>query len=98
MLTGGLGVTLLLTPMQVRIPKQGGLAMLASVLLLAVLLGNDGTVSRAEGALLVAAAGGLMTWLYRTAPVFMARGEHDGPELRSDPARRCSGSWRWGWR
>jgi len=82
MLTGGLGVTLLLTPMQVRIPKQGGLAMIASVLLFAVLLGNDGRVSRAEGALLVAAAGGLMTWLYRTAPVFMARGKDEGPELR----------------
>jgi cation:H+ antiporter len=82
MLTGGLGVTLLLTPMQVRIPKQGGLAMIASVLLFAVLLGNDGTVSWAEGALLVVAAGGLMTWLYRTAPVFMVRGEHEGPELK----------------
>jgi cation:H+ antiporter len=80
MLTGGLGVTLLLTPMQVRIPKQGGLAMIASVLLFAVALGNDGTVSRAEGALLVAAAGGLMIWLYRIAPVFVARGEDKLPD------------------
>jgi len=75
MLTGALGVTLLLTPMQVRIPKQGGLAMIASVLLFAVVLGNDGTVSRAEGGLLVVAAGGLMIWLYRIAPVLVARGE-----------------------
>jgi cation:H+ antiporter len=82
MLTGGLGVALLLTPMEVRIPKQGGLAMIASALLFAVLLGNDGTVSRTEGALLVVAAGGLMTWLYRTAPVFMAHGEHEGPVLK----------------
>jgi cation:H+ antiporter len=79
MLTGGLGVALLLTPMEVRIPKQGGLAMVVSALLFAVLLGNDGTVSRTEGALLVVAAGGLMTWLYRTAPVFMAHGEDEGP-------------------
>src|SRR5215475_6188739 len=77
MLTGGLGVTLLLTPMQVRIPKQGGLAMIASVFLFAVLLGNDGTVSRAEGGLLVVAAGGLMIWLYRIAPVLVARGEDE---------------------
>lgn len=81
MLTGGLGVALLLAPMEVRIPKQGGLAMIASVLLFAVLLWNDGMVSRAEGSLLVVAAGGLMAWLYRTAPVFVARGEDERPEL-----------------
>jgi cation:H+ antiporter len=81
MLTGGLGVTLLLTPMEVRIPRQGALAMIASVLLFAVLLWNDGMVSRAEGGVLAAAAGGLMAWLYRTAPVFVERGENEGPAL-----------------
>ncbi len=88
MLTGGLGLALLLAPMEVRIPKQGGLAMIASVLLFAALLWNDGTVSRTEGALLVVTAGGLMTWLYRAAPVLIARGKDEGcgPEERSRTA------------
>jgi Ca2+/Na+ antiporter len=81
MITGGLGLTLLLAPMEVRIPKQGGLAMIASLLLFAVLLWNDGTVSRAEGALLVVAAVGLIAWLYITAPVFVSRREDERPEL-----------------
>jgi cation:H+ antiporter len=70
MLTAGLGLTLLFVPMEVRIPREGGLAMLASALLCAMVLWNDGTVSRLEGLVLVVLAIGVMTWLYRASPVF----------------------------
>lgn len=70
MLTAGLGIALLFVPMEVRIPREGGLAMLASSLLFAIVLWNDGAVSRFEGLLLVVLAIGLMTWLYRASPVF----------------------------
>lgn len=80
MLTGGLGLALILVPMEVRIPKQGGVAMIVSLLLFSICLWNDGTVSRLEGLVLIVAAVGLMVWLYRSSPVFTrARdGEDDG--------------------
>ena len=53
MLTAGLGVALLLVPMEVRIPKQGGAAMILTLLPFSVFLWNDGTVSRTEGLFLV---------------------------------------------
>jgi cation:H+ antiporter len=70
MLTAGLGLTLLVVPMEVRIPRHGGLAMIASALLCAVVLWNDGAVSLLEGLWLVALAIGLMAWLSRASPVF----------------------------
>jgi cation:H+ antiporter len=70
MLTGGLGAALLLVPMAVRLPREGGLAMLASIVAFAVALWNDGTVSRVEGAVLVLVAVCLLMWLYRRSPVF----------------------------
>ena len=70
LLTGALGLVLLVVPMSVGIPRQGPIAMIASLALLAATLWNDGTVSRAEGALLVLAAVGLMVWLYRCSPAF----------------------------
>lgn len=70
MLTGGLGVTLLLVPMPVRLPREGSLAMMASIVPFAVALWNDGTVSRVEGAVLVLVAASLLVWLYRRSPVF----------------------------
>src|SRR5262245_19510672 len=70
MLTGGLGATLLLVPMAVRLPREGSLAILASIVPFAIALWNDGTVSRVEGAVLVLVAVGLMVWLYRRSPVF----------------------------
>jgi Ca2+/Na+ antiporter len=78
MLTTGIELALLLVPMEVRIPRQGGLAMIASLLLFALVLWNDGTVSRLEGLLLVPLA--LMVWLYRASPVFKraAEGDDDG--------------------
>lgn len=71
MLTGGLGVALLIVPMEVRIPRQGGLAMIASLLIFGIFLWSDGTVSRLEGAVLAVLAVGLMAWLYRSSPVFL---------------------------
>src|SRR5216683_561999 len=72
LLTGALGLVLLVAPMDVRIPREGPVAMVLSLALFAIALWNDGTVSRREGLLLVAAALGLMSWLYRRSPVFQA--------------------------
>ncbi len=79
LLTGGLGLALLLVPMEVRIPRQGALAMLATLAVFAGVLW-DGTAGRAEGALLVLAAVGLLIWLYRRSPVFQrAVSDDDDP-------------------
>lgn len=82
MLTGGLGATLLLVPMSVRLPREGSLAMLASIVPFAVALWNDGTVSRLEGAMLVLVAVGLMVWLYRCSPIFRRAGDDDDSSPR----------------
>jgi cation:H+ antiporter len=78
LLTGALGVALLVAPMAVRIPREGPVAMVLSLLLFTLVLWNDGVVSRVEGALLVLAALGLMFWLYRRSPIF-----HTGPEEKA---------------
>jgi cation:H+ antiporter len=86
MLTGGLGIALLLVPMAVRLPREGSIAMFASILPFAVALWNDGTVNRAEGAVLVLVAVSLLVWLYRSSPVFRrsATGQgHDSSRFRS---------------
>jgi cation:H+ antiporter len=72
LLTAALGLALLIAPMAVRIPREGPVAMMLSLVLFAFVLWNDGAVSRVEGALLVVAALGLMFWLYSRAPVFHA--------------------------
>jgi len=84
LLTGGLGAALLLVPMDVRIPREGIVAMVATLLPFAVVVWNDGVVSRSEGALLVLLAVGVMVWLYRRSPVFLGASE-PGDEA---PARR----------
>lgn len=71
LLTGGLGLALLLVPMEVGIPRAGGLTMLLALVPFAVGLGLDGAVSRLDGALLVVAAVVLLAWLYRSAPAFL---------------------------
>jgi cation:H+ antiporter len=80
MLTAGLGLTVLLVPLEVRIPRAGAVAMMLTAVPFAVALWNDGTVSRVEGCGLLAAAVGLMTWLYRRSPIFrgtsVANGDH----------------------
>lgn len=85
MLMAGLGVALLLVPMEIRIPRAGGVAMAASLLPFGVALLNDGVVSRLEGALLLGVAIGLMAWLYRRSPVFLGA---DDPHERSNPGTR----------
>jgi cation:H+ antiporter len=72
LLTGALGLALLVAPMDVRIPCEGPIAMVTSLALFAIAFWNDGTVSRREGLLLVVAALGLMFWLYRRSLVFQA--------------------------
>jgi cation:H+ antiporter len=76
MLTAGLGMALLLVPMQVNIPRAGGVAMLLCLVPFSAMLWNDGTISRLEGALLIVVAIGLMVWLYTHSPAFL----HTVPE------------------
>ena len=71
MLTAGLGLALLIVPMEVNIPRAGGLAMLLCPVPFALTLWTGGAVSRPEGAILVAVALGLMAWLYRRSPAFL---------------------------
>jgi cation:H+ antiporter len=71
MLTAGLGVTLLLVPMAVNIPRAGGVAMLLCLVPFALTLWSGSTVSRLEGALLIVVALGLMTWLYKRSSAFL---------------------------
>jgi cation:H+ antiporter len=79
MLTAGLGLALLLVPMEVRIPRAGGVAMLACLAPFSVVLWTGGTVSRLEGVLLVLVAMGLMAWLYRHSPAFLGAAEAEQP-------------------
>lgn len=79
LLTGGLGLALLLVPMEVRLPRAGVVAMVGSLVPFALALWNDGTVSRAEGTVLIVIAIGLMVWLYRASPVFLRAPEQNKP-------------------
>ena len=83
MLTGGLGLALLIVPMEVRIPHDGALAMVVSLALFAGALWN-GIVSRTEGAVLALAAVGLMVWLYRRSSVFQRAAEEEDDEIDSE--------------
>jgi cation:H+ antiporter len=76
LLTAAVGLTLLLVPMEVRIPREGALAMVVSLTLFAGALW-DGAVSRVEGALLVGAAVVLMIWLHRRSPVFQRAADEE---------------------
>ena len=78
LLTAGLGLALLIVPMDVNIPKAGVLAMWVVLLPFAFALLNDGTVSRSEGVLLGLVSGGLLGWLYRRSPVLIPADE-DAP-------------------
>lgn len=91
MLTAGLGAALLIVPMEVKIPKAGTVAMWAVLFPFAFVLWNDGAGSRAEGALLVIAAAGLMGWLYRRSPVFLASHPDDAEEAEGTSRARALG-------
>jgi cation:H+ antiporter len=84
LLTAGLGVTVLLVPMEVRIPREGPLAMVLSLLLFAGALW-DGTVSRTEGVVLALTAIGLMVWLYRRSPLFQRSADKNGDPAEAEP-------------
>jgi cation:H+ antiporter len=77
LLTAALGISLLVIPMQIRIPKVGAWAMLTSAAAFSLAIW-DGDVTRFEGGALVGVAVGLLTWLYRSSPVFLkAEGADD---------------------
>jgi cation:H+ antiporter len=83
LLTAALGVTLLLVPMTIRIPRAAGWAMLVSAGAFALVIW-DGDVTRLEGAGLLGLAVGLLIWLYRASPVFLPA-ERDGDDEAEDP-------------
>jgi cation:H+ antiporter len=90
MILGGFGTALLIVPMEIKIPRAGVLAMLASLVPFGWVLFNDGSVSRLEGILLLIVCGALMVWLYRTSPVLLTArsdGETD-QRLEKRPSRR----------
>lgn len=87
LLTGGLGAALLLVPMEIRIPREGSVAMVATLVPFAIVLWNDGVVGRGEGALLVLLAVGMMAWLYRRSPVFLGARDADDVPARASGAR-----------
>jgi Ca2+/Na+ antiporter len=77
--------------MEVRVPREGVLAMVVSLALFAGALW-DGTVSRLEGALLVLVAVGLMIWLYRRSPTFhRAADDDDANGSRTQGSRARAG-------
>ena len=76
LLTGALGLSLLIVPMAVRIPRAGPVAMVLALAAFGVVLA-DGQVSRLEGVVLVAAAVALMAWLYRRSRAFTAGDDDD---------------------
>jgi cation:H+ antiporter len=78
LLTAGLGLTLLLVPMPVEIPRAGPVGMLAALTLFAAtIFTGGGSVGRAEGALLITVSAGLLVWLYRRSSVFQRRSDAD---------------------
>lgn len=83
LLTAALGVTLLLVPMTIRIPRAAGWAMLVSAGAFALVIW-DGDVTRLEGAELLGLAVGLLIWLYRASPVFL-QAERDGDDEAKGP-------------
>ncbi len=91
LLTGALGLALLLVPMAVRIPRAGPLAMLAILALFTGVTLRRGTVGRPDGALLAAAAIALVIWLYLRSPVFR---RSVGAENKADELDGSSGAVR----
>jgi cation:H+ antiporter len=83
LLTAALGVTLLLVPMDVRIPRAGAAAMAMSLVAFLAALVTGRAVGRLEGLLLLVIAAGLLAWLSRRSPVFLPREDEADEE---DPA------------
>ena len=70
LLTAALGTTLILVPMEIRIPKTGAWAMLVCTGVFGVVIW-DADVTRFEGGVLIAVAVGLLICLHRSSPVFL---------------------------
>jgi cation:H+ antiporter len=89
MLTGALGVALLLVRIDVRIPRIGPLAMVASAVAFVIVM-RDGRVGRSEAVGLVVLAVVVLIALYRASPVFRpAAGDEEregGRSLARDAA------------
>lgn len=73
--------------MDIRIPRAGAAAMAISLAAFLAVLVNRAQVGRFEGLLLLAIATGLLAWLYRRSPVFLARESED--EDAEEPASRA---------
>jgi cation:H+ antiporter len=87
LLTGALGIALLLVPMEIRIPRAGGGAILLSAGTFALTIW-DADVTRFEGAVLLVVAIGLLVWLHRSSPVFLkAEAENDDDGEAADTSR-----------
>lgn len=87
LLTAALGVSLLVIPMEVQIPRAGAVAVVASLAAFAVALAPDGRVGRIDGAILLGLAVGLLAWLYRRSPAFLPREEDDDDDAAPSPRR-----------
>ncbi|HEV8676470.1 MAG TPA: hypothetical protein VGX21_20735 [Methylomirabilota bacterium] len=87
LLTGALGVSLLLIPMEVQIPRAGAVAMVASLAAFAAALLPGGRVGRVEGAILLGLAVGLLAWLYRRSPAFLPGEDDDDDGAALSPLR-----------
>jgi cation:H+ antiporter len=87
LLTGALGIALLLVPMEVRIPRAGAGAMFISAGAFALTIW-DADVTRFEGTVLLAVAIGLLIRLQRSSPVFLkVEGEDDDNGDPTGPSR-----------
>jgi len=84
MLTAGLGVALLLVPMEVTIPRAGAVTMLVMLTAFALALYTGKNLGRFSGVVLLVVALALLVWLYRRSPVFSPG---SGAEAQASVAR-----------
>jgi len=70
MLTAGLGLALLLVPMEVTIPRAGAVAMLVMLTVFALIIFAGRNLGQFDGGVLLFVAVGLLGWLYSRSPVF----------------------------
>lgn len=86
MLTAGLGIALLLVPMNVTIPRAGPLGMLVVLSVFVLVLFSRGSIHRVAGGVLLFVALAVMVWLYRRSPVLVHAAKVESPAAA--PSRR----------
>jgi cation:H+ antiporter len=91
LLTAALGVSLLLVPMDVRIPRAGPAAMAMSLVAFLAALVTGGDIGPLEGLLLVVIAASLLAWLYRRSPAFLPREDDQDEDAPGMPRWRVLG-------